>query len=116
MQLIDGYLNRFPVYYVNLYFPWMVTVLAYLGLAGAMLSSLSFTLVRRLRFLSEWMIAAGLLVAVPILTMALSEDSQPPGSSLAMIVSMFGSVLWVLFHLATAIGTMGLLLQWTVKN
>jgi hypothetical protein len=95
---------------------WIVPTLALIGLAGLTCSAISLPRVRQLRIYSPFLIGAGLLVVVPILTMALLVDLQPPGSPLAMIISMFGSVMGVLVVLGLIVGGVGLILLCFGKN
>lgn len=80
------------------------------GLLGVAVFALSFAAIRALRPYRFLFVILGGSVFLPILTMALMVDSQPPGSGLAMIISLTAVVLIPTAIIALLVGLLGLLL------
>lgn len=100
-QLLRGVNNE------HRWVPWAVVLC---GLLGVLMFAISFAYIRALRPYRYLFVILGGSVFLPILGMALAVDSQPPGSGLAMIISLTAVILIPVAIVALVVGLLGLLL------
>lgn len=89
---------------------WIPLSVLLCGFLGVLMFALSFAFIRALRPYRVLLVILGGSVFLPILGMALMVDSQPPGSGLAMIISLTAVVLIPAAIIALLVGLLGLLL------
>jgi hypothetical protein len=89
---------------------WVPLAVVLCGLLGVLMFAISFACIRALRPYRFLFVILGGSVFLPILGMALAVDSQPPGSGLAMIISLTAVTLIPVAIVALVVGLLGLLL------
>jgi uncharacterized membrane protein len=89
---------------------WVSWSAALCGLFGVLMLAISSAYIRSFRPYRILFVILGGSVFLPILGMALAVDSQPPGSALAMIISLTAVILIPVAIVALVVGLLGLLL------
>ncbi len=95
---------------INNHYRWIPPTLLVLGLAGICMLVATLSCFHKLRPIRFHLITLGLGTATSIGGLGLAVDSQPPGSDLAIFISMFGSILFLLAILGLLVGILGLIL------
>ena len=86
-----------------------------IGLLGFPLFAISTVYIRTLSRYRLYFILAGFCTAISVACLGLVVDSQPPGSALAMLISLMGLLLVPLAVLGIAFGLIGLLMLLPIR-
>jgi hypothetical protein len=100
----------FRILSLNYQFRFLPLLVPIMGLVGLLMLLSSTSYISRWRPFRIWFLWTGLATILPILLISLAVDAQPPGSSLAMIVTMFGACMGPVFILGIAIGIVRLMM------
>jgi hypothetical protein len=96
------------------FLPLLVPIMGFVGLL-MLLSSTSY--IHRWRPFRIWFLLTGVTTVLPIILIAFAVDAQPPGSSLAMLVTIFGAYMGPVLVLGISVGILGLMMylpsNWT---
>jgi hypothetical protein len=88
-----------------------------MGLVGLLMLLCSTSYIHRWRPFRIWFLLTGVTAVLPMILIALTVDAQPPGSSLAMVVTMFGAYMGPVIVLGISAGILGLMMylpiSWT---
>ncbi len=95
---------------MNNHYRWIPPTLLLMGLVGICMLVATVSWFHKLRSMRVYLLTLGLGTAASIGGLGLAVDSQPPGSALAMFISMFGSILFLLAILGLLVGIIGLIL------
>ena len=95
---------------INNEYRWIPASMAVIGLLGFPMFAISTVYIRTLSRFRLHFILVGFCTSISIACLSLVVDSQPPGSALAMLVSVMGLLLVPLAVLGIAVGLIGLLM------
>ncbi len=101
---------RQMLFLINNEYRWIPASMVVIGLLGFPMFAISTVYIRTLSRFRLHFIFVGFCTALGITCLGLVVDSQPPGSALAMIVSLMGLFLVPLAVLGIAAGLIGLLM------
>lgn len=101
---------RQMLFLINNEYRWIPASMVVIGLLGFPMIAISTVYVRTLSRFRLHFILGGFCTALSIAFLSLVVDSQPPGSALAMVVTLMGLLLVPLAVLGIAVGLIGLLM------
>ena len=100
----------FRVLSLNSQFRFLPLLVPIIGLVGLLMLLSSMSYIHRWRPFRIWFLLTGVTAVLPIIIIALAVDAQPPGSGLAMVVTMFGAYMGPVLVLGISTGVLGLMM------
>lgn len=105
----------FRVLSLNLRFRFLPLLVPIMGFVGLFMLLSSTSYMYRWRPFRIWFLMTGVTAVLPIILIAFAVDAQPPGSSLAMAVTMFGACIGPVLVLGISVGILGLMMYLPAK-
>jgi hypothetical protein len=91
-------------------FRFLPLLVPIMGLVGLLMLLSSTSYIHRWRPFRIWVLLTGVTAVLPIILIALAVDAQPPGSGLAMFVTIFGAYMGPVLVLGISTGILGLMM------
>lgn len=102
--------SAFRILSLNSRFRFLPLLTPIIGHVGFMMFLYSTSYIRRWRPFRVWFLLTGVVTVLLIMLIAFAVDAQPPGSSLAMAITMFGVCMGPVVVLGISIGTLGMMM------